>query len=51
MIGLYNAGDLDGLYDLATKKRHEEARRSQAVHRVLLERDRRMVQRLGDVLA
>jgi hypothetical protein len=42
MIRQYNAGDLYGLYDLATKNGNQEARRSQAVRRVLLERNRQM---------
>ena len=52
MITLYNAGDLDALYDLATKNGLKKAAdRKLFLDKVLLERNRRMVHRLGDVLA
>jgi uncharacterized protein YbaP (TraB family) len=52
MIVLYNAGDLDALYDLTMKQGMTRAAdRKLFVDKVLVERNRKMVQRLGDVLA
>ena len=51
MIALYNVGDLDALYDLTMK--HGMARtadRRLFVDKVLVERNRKMVRRLADVL-
>jgi uncharacterized protein len=52
MIVFYNAGDLDGLYGLAMKSGlGKAADRKLFIDKLLVERNRRMVQRLADVLA
>lgn len=52
MIALYNAGDFDALYDLATKSGIKRpADRKLFLEKVLLERNRRMAARLTPVLA
>jgi uncharacterized protein YbaP (TraB family) len=52
MIALYNAGDLDTLYDLTMKQGMSTAAdRKLFVEKVLVERNRKMVERLADVLA
>jgi uncharacterized protein YbaP (TraB family) len=52
MIALYNSGDFDGLYKLMLSDAPKNAAdRKLFIERVLLERNRHMVERLTDVLA
>ena len=51
MIVLYNAGDLDALYDLMMKQEMSRAAdRKLFIDKLLVERNRKMVDRLADVL-